>query len=88
MANRALHLPITWLGFRWDPQELYLSGADGRQWAIEPVAALETGAFELDTTTPDRRDALRRYAESLRDGAPAAWPRIDGQPEAGEVAHA
>jgi hypothetical protein len=82
MADRSLHLPITWTGYRCDPHTLYLAGADGQQWSIDPVDALESGAFDLATDTPGRRDALRRYAESLRDGEPLAWPRI-GE----EVAH-
>lgn len=82
VSGTSLRLPITWAGYRWDPARLYLADADGVHFEMTAADALESGAFDLPTDTPDRRDALQSYCEALRSGTPPSVPRV-GAAEAG-----
>jgi hypothetical protein len=61
---------IAWAGCGWEPRpELFFQTGDQRWWTMDPSAALQSGAFELATSTPSERDWLRRFAEAVRDSS-------------------
>lgn len=72
-----LVLPITWTGFGWEPQMLYLESADGLRLKVGPAAALQCACFDLPCTNPETSDWLKSYAAAIVDGSgmPADRPQ-------------
>ena len=55
--------PLRWVGYSWDPSRVVrFEDARGELCEAPAGAALRFGLFELATSTPERRDALRAWA--------------------------
>ena len=60
---RQFRLPIRWTGCSWEPRRtIRFKDASGQYYELDVADVLRLGLFDLDTTTPLRRDALRAWA--------------------------
>jgi hypothetical protein len=65
---------IAWVGYSWEPTNVVrFETMNGERREISVKDALRQGFFELDTTTPERRDWLQTWASAVTQGPDASF---------------